>query len=194
MSVIETPKLPYAEDALAPYISKETLQYHYGKHHLTYVQKARVLLEDAPSSVDQSSLESIVKTSEGGLFNNAAQIWNHSFYWDCMSAEHDQAPSGALLDAINADFGNVEAFKKAFANAAANLFGSGWAWLVKKADGRLAIVGTSNAQTPLTGEDTPLLTCDVWEHAYYIDTRNSRPEYLDNFWHVVAWDKVASRF
>jgi superoxide dismutase, Fe-Mn family len=191
---IQTPNLPFELDALEPHISKETLEYHYGKHHLTYVKKTIALLENAPKEVDQSNLESIVKTSSGSLFNNAAQIWNHSFYWDCLSEQHNQTPEGPLLNAINKHFESVDAFQSTFASTAANLFGSGWAWLVQKADGSLAIVTTVNAETPLTTNDTPLLTCDVWEHAYYIDTRNSRPKYLENFWHIVAWDKIATRF
>tara|TARA_R110002049_G_scaffold182923_3_gene350810 strand:- start:220 stop:798 length:579 start_codon:yes stop_codon:yes gene_type:complete len=184
------PELPYAMDALAPHISKETLEYHYGKHHQTYVTK----LNDAIKGTDYESmsLEEIVKKSDGGVFNNAAQIWNHTFYWHCLSPNGGGEPSGKLADGIKKKWGSVEDFKKAFDTSAANNFGSGWTWLVQKADGSLDIVNTSNAATPLTGADTPLLTCDVWEHAYYIDYRNSRPNYLSAYWSLVNWEFAAS--
>lgn len=180
------PDLPYAMDALAPHISKETLEFHYGKHHQTYVTK----LNDAIKGTDYEamSLEDIVKKSDGGVFNNAAQIWNHTFYWNCLSPKGGKAPSGKLADAINSKWGSVDEFKKAFDASAAGNFGSGWTWLVQKADGSLDIANTSNAATPVTGADTPLLTCDVWEHAYYIDYRNSRPNYLNAYWSLVNWD------
>jgi len=184
------PDLPYAMDALAPHISKETLEFHYGKHHQTYVTK----LNDAIKGTDFAamSLEDIVKKSDGGVFNNAAQIWNHTFYWHCLSPNGGGAPSGKLADAINSKWGSVDDFKKAFDASAAGNFGSGWTWLVQKADGSLDIANTSNAGTPLTGADTPLLTCDVWEHAYYIDYRNSRPNYLNAYWSLVNWDFAAA--
>lgn len=184
------PELPYAMDALAPHISKETLEYHYGKHHQTYVTK---LNEAIPGTEYESmDLEAIVKKADGGVFNNAAQIWNHTFYWNCLSPNGGGAPSGKLADAINAKWGSVDDFKKAFDASAAGNFGSGWTWLVQKADGSLDIVNTSNAATPLTTADTPLLTCDVWEHAYYIDYRNSRPNYLSAYWNLVNWEFAAS--
>ncbi|MFK7965715.1 MAG: Fe-Mn family superoxide dismutase [Burkholderiaceae bacterium] len=184
------PDLPYAMDALAPHISKETLEFHYGKHHQTYVTK----LNDAIKGTDYESmsLEDIVKKSDGGVFNNAAQIWNHTFYWHCLSPNGGGDPSGKLADAINSKWGSVGDFKKAFDAAAAGNFGSGWTWLVQKADGSLDIVNTSNAATPVTGADTPLLTCDVWEHAYYIDYRNSRPNYLNAYWSLINWDFAAA--
>lgn len=184
------PDLPYAMDALAPHISKETLEFHYGKHHQTYVTK----LNDAIKGTDFAamSLEDIVKKSDGGVFNNAAQIWNHTFYWHCLSPNGGGAPTGKLADAINSKWGSVDDFKKAFDASAAGNFGSGWTWLVQKADGSLDIANTSNAGTPLTGADTPLLTCDVWEHAYYIDYRNSRPNYLNAYWSLVNWDFAAA--
>lgn len=185
----ELPPLPYAMDALLPHISPETLEYHYGKHHQTYVTKLNGLVEG--TELENTSLEDLIRTSSGGIFNNAAQVWNHTFYWHCLSPNGGGEPTGAIADAINASFGSFEDFKAAFANTAVNTFGSGWAWLVKNADGSLELVSTSNAATPLTVEgQTPLLTCDVWEHAYYIDYRNARPQYLEAFWNLVNWDFV----
>ncbi len=186
------PELPYALDALAPHISKETLEYHYGKHHQTYVTNLNNLIEGTEMAND--SLEDIVKKSSGGVFNNAAQVWNHTFYWNSMSPNGGGEPTGALADAINAKWGSFDNFKAEFNKSAAGNFGSGWTWLVKKTDGTVDIVNTSNAATPLTTDDVALLTCDVWEHAYYIDTRNSRPQYLENFWKVVNWDFAAKNF
>lgn len=186
------PALPYALDALAPHISQETLEYHYGKHHQTYVTNLNNLI--AGTEFESASLEDIVKKSSGGVFNNAAQVWNHTFYWNSLSPNGGGQPSGALLDAINAKWGSVDAFKEAFNKSAAGNFGSGWTWLVKKTDGSLDIVNTSNAATPLTTSDVPLFTCDVWEHAYYIDYRNARPKYLESFWSLVNWDFAASNF
>ncbi len=183
------PDLPYAMDALQPHISKETLEYHYGKHHRTYVEKLNGLIEG--TAFAKASLEDIVRASTGGVFNNAAQVWNHSFYWHCLSPHGGGRPSGALAKAIDASFGSFEEFHKQFSDKAVTLFGSGWAWLVKQSDGKLAIVQTGNAETPLTGKDKALLTCDVWEHAYYIDYRNARPKYLEAFWNLVNWDFVA---
>jgi len=188
---IELPPLPYAQDALEPHISKETLDYHYGKHHNTYVVKLNGLIDGTPEA--DKSLEEIVKSSSGGVFNNSAQVWNHTFYWHCLSPNGGGEPSGAIADAINSAFGSFDEFKAKFTDSAVNNFGSGWTWLVKNADGSLAIVNTSNAATPLTDDGvTPLLTVDVWEHAYYIDYRNVRPDYMAAFWNLVNWDFVSS--
>lgn len=186
------PELPYALDALAPHISKETLEYHYGKHHQTYVTNLNNLIEGTDMAND--SLEDIVKKSSGGVFNNAAQVWNHTFYWNSLSPNGGGEPTGALADAINAKWGSFDNFKAEFNKAAAGNFGSSWTWLVKKADGTVDIVNTSNAATPLTTDDVALLTCDLWEHAYYIDCRNSRPNYLENFWKLANWDFAAKNF
>jgi Fe-Mn family superoxide dismutase len=180
------PPLPYDMDALAPHISRETLEFHYGKHHQTYVTNLNNLIKGTEH--ESQSLEEIVKSASGGIFNNAAQIWNHTFYWNSLSPNGGGAASGAVGDAINAAFGSFDTFKEKFTQKSVTLFGSGWAWLVKKGDGTLDIVQTSNAATPLTGDDVPLLTCDVWEHAYYIDYRNARPKYLEAFWGLVNWD------
>ena len=186
------PALPYAIDALAPIISKETLEFHYGKHHQTYVTNLNNLIPG--TEFETASLEDIVKKSSGGVFNNAAQIWNHTFYWNSLAPASGAEPTGKLADAINAKWGSVAAFKEAFNKSAAGNFGSGWTWLVKKPDGSLDIVNTSNAATPLTTTDVPLLTCDVWEHAYYIDFRNARPKYLESFWSLVNWSFAAKNF
>jgi superoxide dismutase, Fe-Mn family len=183
------PALPYAMDALSPIISKETLEFHYGKHHQAYVTNLNNLIPG--TEFESASLEEIVKKSSGGIFNNAAQVWNHTFYWNSMAPNAGGEPTGKLADAINAKWGSVAAFKEAFNKSAAGNFGSGWTWLVKKADGSLDIVNTSNAATPLTTTDVPLLTCDVWEHAYYIDYRNARPKYLESFWSLVNWSFAA---
>ena len=180
------PPLPYDMDALAPHISRETLEFHYGKHHQTYVTNLNNLIKGTPH--ESQSLEEIVRSASGGIFNNAAQIWNHTFYWNSLSPNGGGAATGAVGDAINAAFGSFDKFKEEFTKSSVTLFGSGWAWLVKKGDGSVAIVQTSNAATPLTGDDVPLLTCDVWEHAYYIDYRNARPKYLEAFWGLVNWD------
>jgi Fe-Mn family superoxide dismutase len=185
------PALPYAMDALAPHISKETLEFHYGKHHQTYVTNLNNLIKG--TEFESASLEDIVRKSSGGVFNNAAQVWNHTFYWHCLAPNAGGAPTGALADAINAKWGSFDAFKDAFTKSAVGNFGSGWTWLVKKADGSLDIVNTSNAATPLTGADKPLMTCDVWEHAYYVDYRNRRPDYMAAFWALVNWDFVAKQ-
>ncbi|MCG9714680.1 superoxide dismutase [Fe] [Shewanella insulae] len=189
----ELPALPYAKNALEPHISQETIEYHYGKHHNTYVVKLNGLVEG--TELAEKSLEEIVKTSTGGIFNNAAQIWNHTFYWNCLAPNAGGAATGEIAAAIDAAFGSFDAFKAQFTDAAVNNFGSAWTWLVKKADGSLAIVNTSNAATPLTDEGvTPLLTVDVWEHAYYIDYRNVRPDYMAAFWNLVNWEFVNSNF
>ncbi|WP_368875247.1 superoxide dismutase [Fe] [Proteus penneri] len=184
----ELPKLPYALDALEPHISKETLEYHYGKHHQTYVTNLNNLVKG--TDLESKSLEEVIKSTDGGIFNNAAQVWNHTFYWNCLAPNAGGAPTGKIADAINKAFGSFEEFKKQFNDAAAKNFGSGWTWLVKKADGSVAIVNTSNAATPVSGADKPLLTVDVWEHAYYIDYRNARVKYLEEFWALVNWSFV----
>ena len=186
---IELPALPYAIDALAPHISQETLEFHHGKHHKTYVDKLNGMLPG--TEFEGKSLEDIIKTSSGPVFNNAAQIWNHTFYWNSLSPNGGGAPTGKVADAINATFGSFEEFQAAFNDKAVNNFGSSWTWLVKNADGSLEIVNTSNAGTPMTEGQTALLTVDLWEHAYYIDYRNVRPTYLNAFWALVNWDFVA---
>lgn len=188
----ELPALPYEKNALEPHISAETLEYHYGKHHNTYVTNLNNLTKGSEN--ESKSLEEIIKSASGGLFNNAAQVWNHTFYWNCLSPTGGGAPSGALAEAINEAFGSFEAFKEKFSTSAATNFGSGWTWLVKGGDGKLAIVNTSNAGCPITDGVTPILTCDVWEHAYYIDYRNARPKYLEAFWNLVNWDFAAHNF
>ena len=186
------PALPYAMDALAPTLSQETLEYHYGKHHQTYVTNLNNLIPD--TEFEALSLEDIIMKSSGGVFNNAAQVWNHTFYWNCLSPNGGGAPTGALAAAIDAKFGSFEEFKKQFNQSGATNFGSGWTWLVKNADGSLEIFNTSNAGTPMTSGKQALLTLDVWEHAYYIDYRNARPKYLETIWHIVNWDFVAANF
>ena len=188
----ELPALPYEKDALEPHISAETLDYHYGKHHATYVTKLNGLVEG--TDLESKSLEEIVKTSEGGVFNNAAQVWNHTFYWNCLSPNGGGEPTGALADAIVAKWGSFEDFQAAFNDKAVNNFGSSWTWLVKTAEGELDIVNTSNAGTPSTDGYTALLTVDLWEHAYYIDYRNVRPDYLKGFWALANWDFAAANF
>ncbi|MFB0768261.1 superoxide dismutase [Fe] [Aeromonas salmonicida] len=186
----ELPALPYAINALEPHISQETLEYHHGKHHNTYVVNLNNLVPG--TEFEGKSLEEIIKTSTGGIFNNAAQTWNHTFYWHCLSPSGGNEPTGALADAINKAFGSFAEFKDAFTKSAIGNFGSSWTWLVKKADGSLAIVNTSNAGCPLTeAGTTPLLTVDLWEHAYYIDFRNLRPKYMETFWTLVNWEFVA---
>ena len=186
------PPLPYAKDALAPTISAETLEYHYGKHHQAYVDNLNKLVPG--TEFETLPLEEIVRKAQpGAIFNNAAQVWNHSFYWNCLKPKGGGEPTGALATAIVKGFGNFAGFKQQFSQAATTQFGSGWAWLVKKKDGTLAIVQTGNAGNPMTSGDTPVLTCDVWEHAYYIDYRNARPKYVEAFWSLVNWDFVASK-
>jgi superoxide dismutase, Fe-Mn family len=186
------PPLPYAHDALAPHISKETLEFHHDKHHQTYVTNLNNLIKG--TEFENASLEDITKKSSGGIFNNAAQVWNHTFYWESMKPNGGGQPTGALADAINAKWGSFDKFKEEFTKTAVGTFGSGWAWLVKKTDGSLDLVSTSNAATPLTTDAKPLLTCDVWEHAYYIDYRNARPKYVEAFWNVVNWDFASKNF
>lgn len=186
---IELPALPFERNALEPHISAETIDYHYGKHHKAYVDKLNELTPG--TEFDDMSLEDIIKKSDGTIFNNAAQVWNHTFYWYCLQPGGGKEPTGKLADAINAAFGDFAKFKEQFTDTAIKTFGSGWAWLVQRKDGSVALVSTSNAATPLTGDDVPLLTCDVWEHAYYIDYRNARPKYLEHFWNLVNWEFVA---
>ena len=187
---IELPPLPYERNALEPHISAETLDYHYGKHHKTYVDNLNKQIEGTEFA--ELPLEAIIRKAQGGMFNNAAQIWNHTFYWHCLKPNGGGEPTGKLKEAIDKAFGDFAKFKEEFTKVAVGTFGSGWGWLVQRPDGALALVSTSNAATPLTGEDTPLLTCDVWEHAYYIDYRNARPKYLEAFWNLVNWDFAAS--
>ncbi|MCL4427919.1 MAG: superoxide dismutase [Fe] [Deltaproteobacteria bacterium] len=186
------PELPYALDALQPHISKETLEYHYGKHHNAYVNNLNNLIKG--TEFQDLGLEDIIKKSSGGIFNNAAQAWNHTFYWHCLSPNSKGRPDGNLAKAIEIKFGTFDDFKKQFSQTAATLFGSGWAWLVKNHDGSIELMATSNAGTPMTSGKTALLTCDVWEHAYYIDYRNARPSYIEHFWNLVNWEFVAKNF
>jgi Fe-Mn family superoxide dismutase len=188
----ELPELPYELDALEPVISKKTIEFHYGKHHQAYVNNLNNLKEGTEFA--DADLETIIKKSKGGIFNNAAQVWNHTFYFTSFTPEGGGKPSAALVEAINKSFGSFDAFKEAFAKAAATLFGSGWAWLVKDAAGDLKIVQTSNAANPMTDGLTPLLTCDVWEHAYYLDYQNRRPDYIASFWKLIDWNIVSKRY
>lgn len=183
------PELPYAQDALAPLLSKETLEFHYGKHHNTYVTNLNKLTEGKPEA--GKTLEELIKTAKGPIFNNAAQIWNHTFYWNCLKPNGGETPTGAIANAIHSSFGSFEEFKTLFTNMAVGLFGSGWVWLVKDTDGSLGVEALPNAGNPLTSGQTPLLTCDVWEHAYYIDYRNARAKYVEAFWNLVNWEFVA---
>ena len=189
----QLPQLPFALDALTPHMSRETLEYHYGKHHQAYVTNLNNLIKG--TEFENASLEDIVKKASGGLFNNAAQVWNHTFFWNCMKPGGGGAPSGALADAINKKWASFDEFKKAFQASAVGNFGSGWTWLVKKADGSVDIVNTSNAATPLTTENKALLTVDVWEHAYYVDYRNARPKFVETYLASLAnWDFAAKNF
>lgn len=190
MTQHELPELPYAKNALEPHISEETLEYHYGKHHATYVNKLNTLVEG--TEFESMSLEDIINKASGGIFNNAAQVWNHTFYWNCLSPDGGGEPEGELATAIEKAFNSFDEFKKQFTESAIGNFGSGWTWLVKNADGQLEIVNTGNAGNPMTDGKQPLLTCDVWEHAYYIDYRNARPSYLDAFWNLVNWKFVSA--
>ena len=186
----QLPDLPWGKEDLAPHISAETIDFHYGKHHNAYVTKLNAGLEG--SEFADLSLEDLVRKTSGGLFNNAAQHYNHSFYWNCLAPNAGGAASGAVGEAINAKWGSFDKFKEEFSNSAATNFGSGWTWLVKNSAGELAIVNTDDADCPLREGHTPLLTCDVWEHAYYIDYRNARPSYVEAFWNLVNWDFVNS--
>lgn len=184
----ELPPLPYSKDALTPHMSAETLDYHHGKHHKTYVDNLNKLIPG--TEYEKMSLEEIIKKSSGGVFNNAAQIWNHTFFWNCLAPKAGGEPKGEIAEMINKEFGSFTAFKEKFNDVSAKQFGSGWGWLVKNKSGKLEILSTSNANTPMTEGHTALLTADVWEHAYYIDYRNSRPNYLAGFWNLVNWDFV----
>lgn len=187
------PALPYAKDALAPHLSEETLEYHYGKHHNAYVTNLNKLIPG--TEFENASLEDIIIKAQGGVYNNAAQIWNHTFFWNCMKPNGGAAPTGALADAINTKWGSYDDFKAAFQASAVGNFGSGWTWLVKKADGSVDIVNMGAAGTPLTTGDTPLLCIDVWEHAYYIDYRNARPKFVETFLtSLVNWEFASANF
>ena len=192
MTKHELPDLPYAIDALEPHISAETLQFHHGKHHATYVDKLNGMIPG--SEFESATLEDINQGASGGMFNNAAQIWNHSFYWNCLSPNGGGAPGQKLGEAIDQTFGSFDEFKDQFAAAALGNFGSGWTWLVKNNAGGLEIVNTDDAENPMTQDYIPLLTCDVWEHAYYIDYRNRRPDYIAAFWQLVNWEFVAANY
>jgi Fe-Mn family superoxide dismutase len=185
-------QLPYAHDALEPHISSETIDYHYGKHHQSYATKLNGMIKGTEFA--DKNLDEIVKSADGGIFNNAAQVWNHNFYWQCLSPDGGGEPEGDLAEAINKIFGSFKEFKDKFSDSAAGQFGSGWAWLVKNSSDDLEIVSTSNADTPLRNNQTALLTCDVWEHAYYIDYRNARPDYIEAFWNLVNWKHVSDQF
>ena len=188
---IELPALPFERTALEPHISGETIDFHYGKHHKAYVDNLNKMIEGTEfASMD---LVEIIRKSQGAMFNNAAQVWNHTFYWNCLAPKGGGEPAGRLAEAINKAFGSFAAFKEQFTNTAITTFGSGWAWLVQRPDGSLGLVSTPNAATPLTGPDKPLLTCDVWEHAYYIDYRNARPKYVEAFWNLVNWDFASAQ-
>jgi Fe-Mn family superoxide dismutase len=186
------PPLPYAKDALQPTMSAETLEFHYGKHHQAYVTNLNNLIKG--TEFENMPLEEIIKKSQGGVFNNSAQVWNHTFFWNCMKPNGGGAPTGPVADAINAKWGSFDKFKEEFQKSAVGNFGSGWTWLVKKTDGTVDIVNTSNAGTPLTTENKALLTVDVWEHAYYIDYRNARPKFVESWWNIVNWDFVNQNF
>jgi len=186
------PSLPWAPDALEPHISAKTIEYHYGKHHQAYVTNLNNLIAGTP--FENASLEEIVMKAEGGIFNNGAQVWNHTFYWNCLSPDGGGKPTGKLAEAIAEQYGSFDAFKEKFTAAAATLFGAGWAWLVKNTDGKLEIIQESNAGNPLRQGKTPILTCDVWEHAYYIDKKNLRPAYIGDFWKLVDWKAAEARF
>jgi superoxide dismutase, Fe-Mn family len=188
----ELPKLPYAMDGLQPYISVKTLEYHYGKHHQAYVDNLNKLVPG--TAFEGASLEDIIKKADGGIFNNGAQVWNHTFYWNCLNPKGGGDPKGNLGDAIKKEFGSYEEFKQKFTNAGLTLFGSGWAWLVKNEEGKLQIIQESNAGNPLRNGLTPLLTLDVWEHAYYLDQQNRRGDYISAFWSLVDWNAVSDRF
>lgn len=188
----ELPPLPYAHDALAPHMSKETLEYHHDKHHKTYVDNLNKLVPG--TEFEGKDLETIIMKSSGGIFNNAAQVWNHTFFWNCLTPNGSPQPTGPVAEAIIRDFGSFESFKDKFSDTSIKQFGAGWGWLVKNKEGKLEIVSTSNAGNPMTDGKKPLLTCDVWEHAYYIDYRNKRPDFLAAFWKLVNWKFVEANF
>lgn len=186
------PELPYKKNALEPYISEKTIEFHYGKHHKTYVDKVNDLIQG--TEFENSSLEEIIKKADGGIFNNGAQVWNHSFYFNQFNPEGKHEPQGELNEAINNNFDSFDKFKEEFSQAAVTIFGSGWAWLVKDKNSNLKIVQASNAVNPLRDGLKPLLTCDVWEHAYYLDKQNARPKYVEDFWKIVDWEIISDRF
>ncbi len=192
MKRFELTKLPYNLEDLEPCISKMTMEYHYGKHHKAYVDNLNRLIEG--TEFEQMSLEDIVRKSKGAVFNNAAQVWNHDFYWNCLCPKSDSKPCGCLLIAIEKTYGSIETFKQEFSKTALGVFGSGWCWLVKDSQGKLEIIPTSNAANPICEGKTPLLVCDVWEHAYYLDKQNRRADYLDSFWNLVDWKSVSKRY
>ena len=190
--MIELPKLPYKRDALEPHISQKTIDFHYGQHHAAYVKNLNNLIEN--SHYEKMSLEEIIRTSEGAIFNNAAQVWNHTFYWHCMTPDKGELPKALLLKSIERDFGSFDNFKHLFIKQAATLFGSGWLWLVCDKNGKLLLLPTSNADTPIRNDEfRPLLTCDVWEHAYYLDQQNLRLAYLNEFWQIINWKFVEKK-
>ena len=186
------PELPYAKDALEPFISAKTLEFHHGKHHQAYVNNLNNLIAGTP--YENTTLETIIMETDGGIFNNGAQVWNHTFYFEQFSPEGCREPKGKLGKAIEAKFGSFEAFKEEFSKTAATLFGSGWAWLVKNQEGQLELIQAGNAGNPLRDGKTPLLTCDVWEHAYYLDKQNARPKYIEDFWKMVDWEVIIGRY
>jgi Fe-Mn family superoxide dismutase len=188
----QLPDLPYPITALEPHMSRETLEYHHGKHHATYVDKLNGLIADTEFA--ESPLEEIVRRADGGIFNNAAQAWNHAFFWRCLTPAVDGVPAGSLAQAVERDFGGIEGLREQFQKALTQLFGSGWVWLVRDPGGGLAISSLSNAGNPMTEGQTPLLTCDAWEHAYYIDYRNAKAKYFEGFWHLINWDFVAQNY
>lgn len=191
MKKIELPKLNYQLNALEPYISQKTLEFHYFKHHQTYVDKLNSLIEN--TEFEAKSLEQIIKNSKGAIFNNAAQVWNHTFYWNSFSMRRNTKPTQPLEELINQKFGGIDAFKQEFTNQALNLFGSGWVWLVQNEEERLEILSLPNAENPITQNKKPLLVCDVWEHAYYLDKQNRRADYVKDFWQIVDWQKISER-
>jgi Fe-Mn family superoxide dismutase len=191
MKKIELPKLNYQLNALEPYISQKTLEFHYFKHHQTYVDKLNSLIEN--TEFEAKSLEQIIKNSKGAIFNNAAQVWNHTFYWNSFSMRRNTKPTQPLEELINHKFGGIDAFKQEFTNQALNLFGSGWVWLVQNEEERLEILSLPNAENPITQNKKPLLVCDVWEHAYYLDKQNRRADYVKDFWQIVDWQKISER-
>jgi Fe-Mn family superoxide dismutase len=188
----ELPKLPYAQDALEPFISNRTIEFHYGKHHQTYVNNLNNLV--IGTRFEGATIETMIREGDGGIFNNAAQVWNHTFYFESFAPQAPREPVGNLAGAITGTFGSWDAFREKFTQMSVGLFGSGWAWLVKRSDGTLEIIQEPNAGNPLTKNLTPLLTCDVWEHAYYLDYQNKRPDYLKAFWNVLDWNKISSRY
>ena len=187
----QLPKLPFEKGELSPYISEKTLEFHYGKHHQAYVNNLNNLV--VGTKFENAGLEEIIMNSDGGIFNNAAQVWNHTFYWESLRPGSESQPTGQIATLINESFGSYDGFKEQFTKASATLFGAGWAWLVINNSGKLEIVQESNAGNPMTKHLKPLLTCDVWEHAYYLDYQNRRPDYISSFWQLINWDKVNSR-